>query len=52
MCLQDYHSVEQEFTTLEIGLRGFQLVARLLPAEVANDNSDSHLPKLLQAIGV
>ena len=49
---QDYYKVEQEFTALEVGLHGFQIVAGHFPAGVANSNADIPLPKLLHAIGV
>jgi len=52
MLLQDYYKVEQEFTTLEVALRGFQIVAGLSPAEVAAITTNGHLLKLLYAIGV
>ena len=52
MLIQDYYKVEQEFTTLEVGLRGFQIVASVSPSDVAAATTDRHLPKLLYAIGV
>jgi len=52
MLLQDYYKVEQEFTTLEVGVRGFQVVAGLSPAEVDAFTTDSQIPKILYAIGV